>query len=197
MNISGAGNTGGTGDATTVAAVTPAVRERTSRNSSVPPPPTTAAASADISKPGELFSKLQQLQQQDPVKFKEVIGEIAQSLHDAAGHAKGRGADFLTQLADRFDQAAQTGELPAPAPQESRSGGSAHGHHHHGHRGGGAVASALQHALDQVNQALTAGSAAPATPPTPEVPPQVPPTPVTTTAPTVDPIETGVGPVVI
>jgi hypothetical protein len=151
-----------TDSAGSVAAVTPAGSDRTSRASSVPPPPN-AAASAEISKPGELFSKLQQLLQKDPEKFKEVVGEVAHSLRDAAQKATGRGAEFLNRLADRLDQTAQTGDLSALAPKESRSGGEARAHHHHGHHGG-AVGSALENALDQVNQALGAVTAPPTTP---------------------------------
>jgi hypothetical protein len=161
------------GDPSSPGAVTPAASEQhVRRQSSAPPPALGAAASARISKAGELFSKLQQLQQQDPEKFKEVVSNIAQSLRDAAEQAPNRGAAFLNQLADRFDKAAETGELAAPQSQVSQSSDSVAGrqhHRHHGHHGDGAVASALQNAFTQAEQALSAINSPPAT--TPAVPP--------------------------
>jgi hypothetical protein len=50
-------------------------------------------------------------------------------------------ASFLTNLADRFQQAAQTGDLSALSqPSSSSSAGAtygAQGHHHHHHHAGG------------------------------------------------------------
>jgi hypothetical protein len=123
----------------------------------------TPAASAEISKPGELFSKLQQLAQQDPDKFKQIAGSIADNLRTAAQQAGGNGSSFLNKLADRFDQAAQSGDLSSfqPHQEEQGAGGVQGQHHHHGHHGGGgggAIASIFENALDEVNQALGAGA---------------------------------------
>jgi hypothetical protein len=122
------------------------------------------AAQASISKPGELFGKLQQLEQQDPDKFKQIVGSIADNLRSAAQQAGGQGSSFLDKLADRFDQAAQTGDLSSLQPQQSpeqQQNGAVSGHHHGGHHGhhggggGGAISSIFDDALNQVNAALT------------------------------------------
>lgn len=134
--------------------------QRAARTSSVPPPP--AGASASISKPGELLSKLQQLQQSDPAKFKEVTAELSKQLKDAAGSATGPAAAALNKLADGLAQASSTGSLDALTPKGGAKGH--HGHHHHG-GGGGAVGAALSSALETVQKALD-GSATSATSPT-------------------------------
>ena len=152
MNINSIGST------SSIAQLDSLQSTSTSRASSIPP--ADAAASATFSKPAELFNKLQQLQQQDPDKLKEVASSIADSLRSAAS---GSSDGFLSKLADSFDQVAKTGDLSALQP---KSGGAAagvsghHGHHGHGHHGGGSggVASVLANALDQVNQALSAPS---------------------------------------
>ncbi len=136
--------------------------QRAARTSSVPPPP--AGASASISKPGELLSKLQQLQQSDPAKFKEVTAELSKQLKDAAGSATGPAAAALNKLADGLAQASSTGSLDALTPKGGAKGHHSH-HHHGGGGGGGAVGAALSSALETVQKALD-GSTTSATSPT-------------------------------
>jgi hypothetical protein len=71
-----------------------------------------------VSKPGELFSKLQQLQSADPEKLKAVLSDIASKLKEAAASQSGAGADRLNELASKFEEAAQTGDLSALKPPE-------------------------------------------------------------------------------
>jgi hypothetical protein len=77
-----------------------------------------------------------------------VLSDIADKLKAAAQQDGGqsRQDNFLAKLADRFDQASQTGDLSALQP-----------HHHHHHGGGGAAA-----AYAQNDGADVSGSAAPA-----------------------------------
>jgi hypothetical protein len=127
---------------------------RASRTSSVPPPQN-AAASATISRGGELMSKLKQLQSTDPAQFKSVMADLSQKLKSAASQS---GDAKLGQLADRFAQAAQSGDLSSLQP---KSGGP---HKHGGHGAGGPKAGGLDavfaSALDEVNKALGSATAA-------------------------------------
>jgi hypothetical protein len=74
--------------------------------------------SSTISGPGQFFSKMQQLSQQDPAEFKQIASQVAQTFTDAASKATGNDAQMLTQLADQFSQAAQTGTLQLPSPPD-------------------------------------------------------------------------------
>jgi hypothetical protein len=75
----------------------------------------------DLSDPGQLFQQLQQLQQQKPDQLATVLTDIADKLRSVAGGTSATsavtpdgaaaGADFLNRLADRFDAAAQSGDL--------------------------------------------------------------------------------------
>lgn len=76
----------------------------------------TQAASVDISKPGELFSKLQKLKAQDPDKYKQVVSDLATKLKTAASSATGKDQEFLTKLADKFQDAANGGDLTLGPP---------------------------------------------------------------------------------
>ena len=134
------------------------------RPSSIPP---AAGGSASISKAGDFMSKLQDLLQQDPAKFKEVVGQMAKDMKDAAGKATGDDAKRLNALADGLSQAASTGDLSALQPKQGAPPGQAagvhKGHHGHGHRHGGgssAVQSALQGAIATLDQALGGASGA-------------------------------------
>jgi hypothetical protein len=125
-----------------------------------------AAAQPEVSKMGQLMSQLQQLQQSDPAKFKQVMGAISQKLKDEAAGATGQRAEFLGGLASRFDQAAQSGDLSALQPPAQA--GKAHGHHHHAGYKGGAHASGTPAPGDDLAQIIesalsdagTAGAAA-------------------------------------
>jgi hypothetical protein len=135
-------------------------------HSSVPPAPEAAAAKTHISGPGQLFSGLSQLSQQDPERFKEVAQQIAEELSTAAESSTGRASDLAQRLADRFGQAAETGDMSALQGNGERGGVGHHPHHHHHHHLGGgseAVRSVLENALDLVHEALNAPPNAPAT----------------------------------
>ena len=112
----------------------------------------TAAASTDVSKPGELLSKLEQLKEKDPTKFKQVMSDMATKLKNlASSDTDSAGAKRLTDLASKFQTAADTGDLSAlqpPKPPSGATGSSTdgatnaavssytkHGGHHH-HAGG-------------------------------------------------------------
>jgi hypothetical protein len=85
--------------------------------------------SNDMSSLAKLMSELQQLQQSDPDKFKSVMSDIAKTLRTDAQNAAGSQASFLNNLAGKFDQAAQTGQMPDLQPKAQSAGG--HHHHHH------------------------------------------------------------------
>ncbi len=91
------------------------------------------AFSVDVSQPGQLFSQLQSLAQSDPTQFKQVTAEIASQLKDAASSATGKQADFLNNLANRFQTASQSGKASDLAPPTQQGGAQASGHHHHHH----------------------------------------------------------------
>jgi hypothetical protein len=90
--------------------------------------PDAASDSAGISQASQFLSKLEQLKQQDPAQFKQVLSQIADKLTAAAQQqTQGTDSQFLTQLADKFRNAAQTGDLSQLQPPA----GGHHGHHHH------------------------------------------------------------------
>jgi hypothetical protein len=86
--------------------------------------------SVSFSGPGRFLSDLQNLEQTDPARAKQILADLAGRLRTAA--AKG-GADSsqMTAMADKLQQAADTGDLSGlqPAQGQSQQGG----HHHHGH----------------------------------------------------------------
>lgn len=89
-----------------------------------------AGVTVDISKPGQLFGQLSSLATSDPDKFKQVTADIAQKLKDAASSQDGKGADFLTQLANRFSAASQSGSAADLGPPRAQGHHGGHGHHH-------------------------------------------------------------------
>jgi hypothetical protein len=92
--------------------------------------------SAGLSSFAQLVSTLQQLQQSNPTQYKEVTQQISTNLVTAAQTAKSQGnsgaANQLTQLANDFSAASQTGQLPNFQSSASTSGTGGHHHHHHG-----------------------------------------------------------------
>lgn len=68
------------------------------------------------------MQQLEQLQESDPDKFKEVSGKIAAQLKEAAASATESGdakqAEALTDLASKFETAATDGTMPDLAPPE-------------------------------------------------------------------------------
>jgi hypothetical protein len=117
-----------------------------------PPAPTSdgpgAPATANISGPGRMFHQLSELSKSDPAKFKQVVSDMASALRADAQNATGDQASRLSQLADRLDKVAQSGNLSDLAPQSgSGSEGAHHAHHGGHHHGGGAVFSDLESAF--------------------------------------------------
>ena len=80
---------------------------------------------ARISPAGQLLSQLQQLQAQDPVKFKQVVTDIANQFQAAATQqGQTPQGQFLAQLASQFQNVANGGSL-------SQLQLGHHGHHAH------------------------------------------------------------------
>ena len=90
-----------------------------------------ATDSAQLSPMASLLNQLQQLQQTDPDKFKSVMSSIADTLKADAQNATGPKAQRLTDLANKFSQAAQTGQMPDLQPPGQQHGAAGHHHHHH------------------------------------------------------------------
>jgi hypothetical protein len=88
-------------------------------------------APAHVSKMGSLMAQLQQLSQSDPEKFKQVAAEIADKLKAAAGDSTTGKASFLSKMADKFQQASQSGDLSAFQPPQGQQQGASGAHHHH------------------------------------------------------------------
>ena len=80
--------------------------------------------STRVSAFAQTLSQLQSLQQTDPAKLKTVLSDIAKQLQVTAQQDGGSQGQFLSNLAAKFQQAAQTGDLSSLQP--------AH-HHHHRH----------------------------------------------------------------
>ncbi len=87
--------------------------------------------STQLSPMASLLNQLQQLQQTDPTQFKSVMSSIASTLTTDAQSATGPQAQHLTDLANKFSQAAQTGQMPDLQPPAQQQGASGHHHHHH------------------------------------------------------------------
>src|SRR5262249_14755103 len=98
---------------------------------------------AKLSGFAQKMSALKSLEQSDPAKAKQVLSDIASKIKDAAQNATGAEADRLNAIADKFQKAADSGDLSQLGPQQHRAaqgsqsaqGGAqaAHGHHHHHH----------------------------------------------------------------
>ena len=130
------------------------------------------AANVDISKPGELFSKLQKLKTQDPDKYKQVVTDIANQLTKAASGATGKDQQFLSKLAATFQKAEDGSDLQAPqgGPQDGAKSAQAlyaqgsqtaqqttgaHGAHKgHHHKPSAAVEQAFSSISDEIDKAL-------------------------------------------
>ena len=90
----------------------------------------TDSTTSDVSDFASVMNELQQLQQSDPDKFKQVMSSIATTVQTDASNATGSQARFLSQLAGKFQQAAQTGTMTPLEPSGAGLSGH-HGHHHH------------------------------------------------------------------
>jgi hypothetical protein len=84
--------------------------------------PSSGSDKTKLSKLGELMGKLQDLESSDPAKAKQVLTSIASALTDKANTA-GTRDPHLQELADKFTEAAKTGDLSGLSPKG--------GEHHH------------------------------------------------------------------
>lgn len=82
-----------------------------------------ALGSAAISSFAQFLSKLQNLAKTDPTKEKSVLGDIANKLQTQAQATGGDAGQRLSQMAERFAQAAQTGDLSALQSKASSATG--------------------------------------------------------------------------
>jgi len=93
-----------------------------------------AGSGADVSKPSELLSRLEQLKNDNPEKFTDVMNDIAGLLQQASeelAETDSEEASFLSMLSSVFSSVAQTGDLSqlqpagekAPPPPPSRGPG--------------------------------------------------------------------------
>jgi hypothetical protein len=89
----------------------------------------TASTNLSLSSFASILSQLSQIQQNNPTEFKEVTANIASTLQADASSATGSQDQALQNLADKFQQASQTGSMSSLEPSKSASG---HGHHHSG-----------------------------------------------------------------
>ena len=105
-----------------------------------------SSSTTQLSKMGDLMKQLQSLATSDPDKAKSVMSSIASQLTDKANAT---GDSRMQALADKFSQAAQTGDMSSlqpPAQGAQGAQGAHHGGHHHHHHGGGSGGSAQSQA---------------------------------------------------
>lgn len=85
-----------------------------------------------------MLSGLQQLQESNPVQYRDVAKQIAANLDEAAKTAESQGdttrADQLKKLASDFTAASESGELPDIQDLARVMGGGHHRRHHGHHR---------------------------------------------------------------
>ncbi len=81
------------------------------------------AATTQLSSIGSLISNLQNLAQSNPAKFSKITAAIGNKLQTAAGKAQAKGdttlANTLTSLAQQFQTASQTGQMPSLSSLQS------------------------------------------------------------------------------
>jgi hypothetical protein len=93
-----------------------------------------SSGGADLSDAAKFFSKLKNLSQTDPEKFKQLTSQISSELQTAVQGATGSQATFLSDLANQFQTASQTGSVAAlQPPSTSQPAAGGHHDHHHAH----------------------------------------------------------------
>jgi hypothetical protein len=116
--------------------------------------------SSTVSPAASFLNELQQLEQQNPTQFQQVLSQITGQLDQAATAATNSGntsqATQLTNLAAAFQNAEIGGTLPT-AQQLQQAGLTGHHHHHH-HGGGGqsGLSTLLQSSNTNDSQTLAA-----------------------------------------
>jgi hypothetical protein len=108
--------------------------QKTASASTTPVSTTPSIDRVDFSQIAELFKELKQLQTSNPAEFKKVTSDAASQLKAAVQQTTDPNqASFLSELADKFQKASDTGDVAALQPSSSSANGSygPHGHHHH------------------------------------------------------------------
>ncbi|WP_321472423.1 hypothetical protein [uncultured Paludibaculum sp.] len=86
----------------------------------------TSDPQAKVSTLGNLMSQLNELQQSDQEQFKTTTSKIAEKLKEAAAEASESGdsekATKLSELAQKFETASETGEMPDLRPPDGMKG---------------------------------------------------------------------------
>lgn len=171
MSISSISGTNQTDSSQALAALLQASQNNGSASSVADSESTGAATSTQISGPAQMLAKLQALQTKDPDKFKQVMSDMADKLSTLANKT---GDQKLSQLADKFKTAGETGDLsalqPPPPPSSAQAGaaaayaqndasGSKTGGHHYHHHASGSDSSNGQNAMStlmtQFNQEIS------------------------------------------
>jgi hypothetical protein len=114
-----------------------------------------SSSTVGISSPGQFFSTLQNLMQSDPTKAKDVLDQLATQVRDDASNASGDQATRLNELADKLQQAGDSGSLSGLTGKTQ----GAHGGHHHHHGGGGGGGGGSTAAAPQSSSSATAAYA--------------------------------------
>ncbi len=122
--------------------------------------------SVNVSQASQLFSQLQQLQQSDPDKFKQVLTNIASELQSAAQGKSGFEAQTLSDLATKFQNVANGGDISQLKPPSSSNSdqytqqGAVSTKHHHGHHHGTSgtqndIKQVMSNVIDELNKAVS------------------------------------------
>lgn len=127
MNISGLNNYSSTLNISSLFETETDTDDTTSSSTTSTSSSSNRADSLDLSKPSEIYSKLQELAETDPDKLKEVCGKIAEKLKSAAESGDGQDNKMLSDLAQKFQNVADGGDVSQLKPPEppSFSGGQA------------------------------------------------------------------------
>jgi hypothetical protein len=80
--------------------------------------------SSGISAMADLMKQLQSLSESDPDKFKKVMASLSKQLESAADSAQGGEAGALKDMAQKFADAAESGDLSSLKPPERPHTGS-------------------------------------------------------------------------
>lgn len=102
----------------------------------IPDSSSSQASSTQFSGLADLISKLQSLEKTDPAKAKQVLTDISAKLRSEAQTVGGAQAQQLNAAADRFQSAANSGDLSTLQPPQHHG----HGGHGHGHKASQAYA---------------------------------------------------------
>jgi hypothetical protein len=133
---------------------------KTSTNTSSGVSSSSQSDNTELSPFAQLMSMLQQVQQSDPAKYKQIAQQIATNLQSAAQTATSQGntaaATQLNQLSADFSNASQSGQVPNVLELARAIGG---GHHHHHHATSASSGSEGSQLLSQLQAAFQSNTA--------------------------------------